>query len=84
MQLAFFFPRILPQGVSSSSFLCLDGAGLLSHANSFFLEKTELYVYEQTFKTKTALIYMLDLQWEAPYFSCGVMFSVRSVIIGLK
>lgn len=32
-------------------------------------------------KTTIALISMLDMQWEMPYFSRGVIFSVRSVII---
>lgn len=35
-------------------------------------------------KTTTALIYVVDLQREEPYFSYGLISSVRSVITGLK
>lgn len=31
-------------------------------------------------KTTSALIYVWDLQREAPYFSCGMILPVRSVI----
>lgn len=48
MQLAFFHD--FATGSVFFLILRLDVAGLLSHANSFFLENIELSVYEQTFK----------------------------------